>query len=294
MFTDVRQHSYFCGKQTKMRNNYKRKTNLPAIREACLVWGLPGVAILAISLMVAVRVGSDFGHDGMVRAVTFIGSNALLWLLYALMFQMLPAELYAGICRKKLNRQPLAEVNTSVPGEEIQDESPFKAEANTVADVQTDGQPVAPTGNPDNYAMRCEQHRRQCEQEKADLVNVIIDYVDYIMPPYVDEENLTSLCGEIRLWTEDSTHRPAAIRLKGKLTTVDLRHFAWNIGERLGKENGYDGTARAVFIKAMFPDVFKDTEIESIKNFKLNPRACRIPIDEPEDGNHAFHYPYAA
>lgn len=277
-----------------MRNNYKRKTNLPAIREACLVWGLPGVAILAISLMVAVRVGSDFGHDGMVRAVTFIGSNALLWLLYALMFQMLPAELYAGICRKKLNRQPLAEVNTPVPGEEIQDESPFKAEANTVADVQTDGQPVAPTGNPDNYAMRCEQHRRQCEQEKADLVNAIIDYVDYIMPPYVDEENLTSLCGEIRLWTEDSTHRPAAIRLKGKLTTVDLRHFAWNIGERLGKENGYDGTARAVFIKAMFPEVFKDTGIESIKNFRLNPRACRIPIDEPEDGSHAFHYPYAA
>lgn len=87
-----------------MENNYKRKTNLPAIREACLVWGLPGVAILAISLMVAVRVGNDFGHDVLVRIVTFIGSNALLWLLYALMFQMLPAELYAGICKKKLKR----------------------------------------------------------------------------------------------------------------------------------------------------------------------------------------------
>lgn len=71
-----------------MENNYKRKTNLPAaIREACLVWGLPGVAILAISLMVAVRVGNDFGHDVLVRTVTFIGSNALLWQLYALMFQ---------------------------------------------------------------------------------------------------------------------------------------------------------------------------------------------------------------
>ena len=141
--------------------------------------------------------------------------------------------------------------------------------------------------------MRCEQHRRQCEQEKAGLVNAIMDYVNYVMPPYMDEESLSSLCGEIRLWAEDCTHRPAAIRLTGRLTTVDLRHFAWNIGERLGKENGYDGTVRAVFIKAMFPDVFKDTEIESIKNFKLNPRACRIPIDEPEDGSYAFHYPYA-
>lgn len=276
-----------------MENNCKRKTNLPTVREASLVWGLPGVAILAISLMVAVRVGNDFGHDGLVRAVTFIGSNVLLWLLYALMFQMLPAELYLSIYRRKLNRQTLSEVETAASGEEIQDESLVKAESNTVSDVQTDEQPVTPSSNPDTYAMRCEQHRRQCEQEKAGLVNAIMDYVNYIMPPYVDEESLALLCGEIRLWAEDSTHRPAAIRLTGKLTTVDLRHFAWNIGERLGKENGYDGTARAVFIKAMFPDVFKDTEIESIKNFKLNPKACRIPIDEPEDGSYAFHYPYA-
>lgn len=276
-----------------MENNCKRKTNTSCIKEACLVWGLPGVAILAISLLAAVRVGCDFGHDGLVRTVIFIGSNVLLWLLYALMFQMLPAELYLSICRRKQNRQTLSEVETAALGEEIQDESPAKAEADAVADGQTDGQPVIPTSNPDTYAMRCEQHRRQCEQEKAGLVNAIMDYVNYVMPPYVDEECLASLCGEIRLWSEYSTHKPAAIRLKGKLTTVDLRHFAWNIGERLGKENGYDGTARAVFIKALFPDVFKDTEIESIKNFKLNPRACRIPIDEPENDSHAFHYSYA-
>ena len=159
-----------------MENNCKRKTNLPTVREICLVWGLPGVAILAISLMVAVRVGNDFGHDGLVRTVTFIGSNALLWLLYALMFQMLPAELYLSICRRKLNRQTLSEVETAALGEEIQDESIVKAEANTVSDVQTDGQPVTTICNPDTYAMRCEQHRRQCEQEKAGLVNAIMDY----------------------------------------------------------------------------------------------------------------------
>ena len=283
----------FAEKQMTMENNYKRKANLSAVREACLVWGLPGVAILAISLMAAVRVGSDFGHDGLVRAVTFIGSNVLLWLLYALLFQMLPSELYAGICRKRPNRQPSAEVETAVSMKEIQDESTVRAEADITVDVQSDEQPAVPAVNPDSYAMRCEQHRRQCEKEKSGLVNAIMDYVNYVMPPYVDEESLASLCGEIRLWAEDCTHIPAPVRLKGKLTTVDLRHLAWNIGERLGKDNGYDGTARAMFIKALFPDVFRDTEIESIKNFRLNPRACRIPIDEPENGNHAFHYPYA-
>jgi hypothetical protein len=37
-------------------------------------------------------------------------------------------------------------------------------------------------------------------------------------------------------------------------------HFVWNIGERLGTKNGYNGYARADFIKAMFPDVMKDIE----------------------------------
>ena len=125
-------------------------------------------------------------------------------------------------------------------------------------------------------------------------MGAILDYVHYIMPPYVDEDSLVSLCGEIRMCAKDSAHKPEAVRLKGRLTTVDLRHFAWNIGERLGKENGYDGTARAVFIKAMFPDVFKDTEIESIKDVKPSPKACRIPIDEPGDCSYAFHDPDSA
>ena len=260
------------------------------MREACLVWGLPGVAILAISLLAAMSIGGDFGHDGFVRTVTFIGSKLLLWLLYTLLFQMLPADLYGCIDGKKRSR-PSIPIGTAVSAEKAKDARPIATETATVTDILAKEQPVS---GADSYAMRCEQHKRQCELEKANLVNTIIDYVNYIMPPYVDEDSLISLCGEIRMWMEDSTYKPTTIRLKGKLTTVDLRHFAWNIGERLGKENGYDGTARAAFIKAMFTDVFKDTEIESIKNFKLNPKACRIPIDEPEDGNCAFHYPSSA
>lgn len=273
-----------------MTDNRKKNESVTGMREACLVWGLPGVAILAISLLAAVSIGGDFGHDVFVRTVTFIGSNLLLWLLYALLFQMLPAELYGCVSGKKRSR-PSILIETAVSAEKAKDTRPIATEAATVTDIRTKEQPVSGTNS---YAMRCEQHKRQCELKKANLVGAIIDYVNYIMPPYVDEDSLVSLCGEIRMWAEDSAHKPAAIQSKGKLTTVDLRHFAWNIGERLGKENGYDGTARAAFIKAMFPDVFKDTEIESIKNFKLNPKACRIPIDEPENGNCAFHYPYSA
>ena len=287
MFINIRT---FAEKWEAMTDNRKKNESVTGIREACLVWGLPGVAILAISLLAAVSIGGDFGHDVFVRTVTFIGSNLLLWLLYALLFQMLPAELYGCVSGKKRSR-PSIPIETAVSAEKAKDVRPIATETETVTDIQTKKQPVS---GADCYAMRCEQHKRQCELEKANLVGAIIDYVNYIMPPYVDADSLVSLCGEIRMWAEDSAHKPGAVRLKGKLTTVDLRHFVWNIGERLGKENGDDGTTRAVFIKAMFPAVFKDTEIESIKNFKLNPKACRIPIDEPEDGNYAFHYPYSA
>lgn len=84
-----------------MTENRDKKTCVQGIRDACTVWGLPGVAIFAISLLAAVRMGSDFGNDGLVRVATFIGCNALLWLLYALLFQMLPIGLYGCVNGRK-------------------------------------------------------------------------------------------------------------------------------------------------------------------------------------------------
>ena len=84
-------------------------------------------------------------------------------------------------------------------------------------------------------------------------------------------------------------YTPIPIRLKQRLTTLDLRHFVWNIGERLGTKNGYNGYARADFIKAMFPDVMKDIEQDSIRNFKFQPNKGSIVIDEPDEDDFRFH-----
>ena len=46
-----------------------------------------------------------------------------------------------------------------------------------------------------------------------------------------------------------------------------------------------------LFIKTLFPKEFADTEIDTIKNFKVDPRKSEIPIDEPEGDNFSFHYP---
>ena len=45
------------------------------------------------------------------------------------------------------------------------------------------------------------------------------------------------------------------------------------------------------FIKALFPKSFADTDLSTIKNFKVEPLKTEIPIDEPENGKLDFHYP---
>lgn len=140
-----------------MTDNRKKNESIPGIREACLVWGLPGVAILAISLLAAVSIGGDFEHDGFVRTVTFIGSNLLLWLLYALLFQMLPAELYGCVSGKKRSHSSIP-IETAVSADKAKDARPIATETATVTDIRTKEQPVSGV---DSYAMRCEQHKRQ-------------------------------------------------------------------------------------------------------------------------------------
>ena len=53
----------------------------------------------------------------------------------------------------------------------------------------------------------------------------------------------------------------------------------------------YNGDNRAKFIKALFPKSFADTDLSTIKNFKVEPLKTESPIDEPENGKLDFHYP---
>ena len=61
-------------------------------KETCLFYGLPGTAILAVSLILSCKVGNDFGGSTFVNTVSFFGCNALLWLLYLVLFQYLPVD----------------------------------------------------------------------------------------------------------------------------------------------------------------------------------------------------------
>ena len=292
-------------------SSVKCKTGNMEVKDYCLLWGCPGLVILTISLFVSLKVGNDFGQDNFAKFVTFVISSGLLGTVYYLFLSVLadvplklqkrprketmlltdheaevvPADSTSNVCLEQA-QECLAEVPHQTEAlqepllEELQ-EPTIKAFDTTETSIE----------QPDLYAIRCKEFQREQEQRRQDTIAAIMEYVTHTMSPYIyDNEELEKLCNEIKKWADDWRHNPVPIRLKSTLTTLDLRHFVWNIAERLGSKKDYTGEVRAIFIKRMFPDVMKDIELDSIRNFKFQPDTGSIMIDEPDRGDYHFHY----
>ena len=276
-----------------------------AVRDYCLLWGCPGMVILTISLFVSLKVGNDFGQDNFAKFVTFVISSGLLGTIYYL-FQSVLADVPLKLQKRQRKEATLltdqeAEViledlTSNVNLEQVQEciaERPPQTEVEEQQEptIQTSDMTETNMDQPDMYALRCKEFQREQEQRRQDTIAAIMEYVTHTMSPYIyDNGELEKLCDAIRMWANDWRHNPVPIKLRSTLTTLDLRHFVWNIAERLGSKKDYTGEVRAIFIKRMFPSVMKDIELDSIRNFKFQPDTGSIVIDEPDKGDYRFHY----
>ena len=276
-----------------------------AMRDYCLLWGCPGLVILTISLFVSLKVGNDFGQDDFAKFVTFVISGGLLGTVYYL-FQSVLVEVPLKLQKSQRKEAMLltdqeAEVvpedsTSNVNIEQVQEciaERPPQTEVEEQQEptIQTSDMTETNMDQPDMYALRCKEFQREQEQRRQDTIAAIMEYVTHTMSPFVyDNGELEKLREDITKWADNWQHIPVPIRLKSTLTTLDLRHFVWNIAERLGSKKDYTGEVRAMFIKRMFPDVMKDIELDSIRNFKFQPDTGSIVIDEPEKGDYRFHH----
>ena len=300
-------------------NNVKCKTENMTVRDYCLLWGCPGLVILTISLLVSLKVGNDFRQDNFAKFVTFIISSGLLGTVYYL-FQSVLAEVPLKLQKRKetmlltdqesevipedstdnvsleQGQECLAEVLPQTVSEQESMSEELIEPTVEVSDLAEPTKEVpdtveSSTEQPDLYAQRCKEYQREQEQKRQNTIGAIMEYVTHTMSPYIyDNEELEKLCDAIRKWADDWQHIPVPIRLKSTLTTLDLRHFVWNIAERLGSKKDYTGEVRASFIKRMFPNVMKDIELDSIRNFKFQPDTGSIVIDEPDKGDYHFHF----
>lgn len=305
-------------------NNVKCKTENMAVRVYCLVWGCPGLVILTISLFVSLKVGNDFGQDNFAKFVTFVISSGLLGTVYYL-FQSVLAEVSLRLQNGKhegtillTDQEAEAVTEDSTDNDIIEQVQECRAEVlpqtesaqehlseelqESTIEISDSAEPTKEIADtietsseqPDLYAQRCKEYQREQEQRRQNTIDAIMGYVTHTMSPYIyDNDELEKLLDAIRKWADDWQHIPVPIRLKSTLTTLttlDLRHFVWNIAERLGSKKDYSGRVRADFIKRMFPDVMRDIEQDSIRNFKFQPDTGNIVIDEPDKGDYHFHF----
>ena len=286
-----------------------------------IVWGCPGLVILTISLFVSLKVGNDFGQDNFAKFVTFVISSGLLGTVYYL-FQSVLAEVSLRLQNGQhegtillTDQEAEAVTEDSTDNDIIEQVQECRAEVlpqtesaqehlseelqESTIEISDSAEPTkeitdtieTSSEQPDLYAQRCKEYQREQEQRRQNTIDAIMGYVTHTMSPYIyDNDELEKLLDAIRKWADDWQHISVPIRLKSTLTTLDLRHFVWNIAERLGSKKDYSGRVRADFIKRMFPDVMRDIEQDSIRNFKFQPDTGNIVIDEPDKGDYHFHF----
>ena len=236
----------------------------------CTIYAFVGTAILAISLVVAMYVGNDFHQSLFVESIIFVGSNILLWAIFISMVNC-PYELMTIGSNGKTKKNVVEEESvTEQPMHTLPQTEPVKY-------------------SHEDYAKRVEAQKKEAQEEKDKRTRAVFDYVHRTMSRFLYEEDLYKVIEAVKKWSNDCNYTPIAInRFKETVENIPLRHFVWNIAERLGKRD-YTMAMRIAFIKALFPKPFEGLDYSTLKNLKAPCSNDVIPIDEPANGRYDFH-----
>ena len=139
----------------------------------------------------------------------------------------------------------------------------------------------------DKYAMLQENIEKENIKRKVLIMEAIREYVTYTVAPYLKKEDVLILLENINCMAIGHTSSYKSIRsdLNNPLRSPDLRHLAWNIGERLGISN----RERAIFIKASFPFELRDATVEYLERNLRDVIPASIPIDRPAKDDYKFN-----
>jgi hypothetical protein len=225
------------------------------------------LAIAALARMFTVSVG----FDGFTAFIVFIVALAVQVAVYlsihvVLQNTMLPwiGEWLSKIpyFRKKIESRQVSDTEEpiEVGVEEIVEENVVQEEEQEEVEIESDVLPPTPE-QPSLEDIRKEQlQNRTREQEEKQ--NIVLNYTRKSFALYLSDEHLDILCRNVLLYIANANmDELKSVKVK-KLTVVDLRHFGWNIWNFF-KPRGQEEISN--FLKTVFPDVFRETEVKSIK-----------------------------
>lgn len=139
----------------------------------------------------------------------------------------------------------------------------------------------------DNYEERLAEVEREKAAKQKEILNAIHEYTTFVMAEYFAKEDLAALHENIEYLTHGQTdlYKPIRSKSDNPIKSIDLRHFAWNIGERLNLKL----EDRAKFIHILFPHELKDATLEYLAKNLRTQDSCRIPLDIPKNGDYHFN-----
>ncbi len=99
-------------------------------------------------------------------------------------------------------------------------------------------------------------------KEQEEKLNIALNYTRKSFVLYLIDKDLDMLCRNVQIYVDKlNTDGLQPVKVK-ELTAIDLRHFGWNIWNFFKPREQED---IACFLKTVFPDIFRDTEVKSIK-----------------------------
>jgi len=114
----------------------------------------------------------------------------------------------------------------------------------------------------ENFDRIREEQQRLIEDKEQVKKDIAIKYTQEEFAPYTSDEDLALLCRYIEFYAEKQSLQniqPIEVR---KLTSLDIYHYGWNIWNHFKVSKQIE---MAYFLKAIFPDILHDVEIETIK-----------------------------
>lgn len=138
----------------------------------------------------------------------------------------------------------------------------------------------------DNYEVRIAEIERKKAERQANIKRVIHEYTTFVMTEFLSKENLEILHENIEYFAHGQfdLYKPIRSKVDNSLRSIDLMHFVWNIGERLG----ISLIDRATFIHTIFPHELKDASIKYLAKNLRTCGVCKIALDIPKTGDYHF------
>ena len=236
--------------------------------------GLVCVAIASMSALAAYNFSDKFSHNILLDITTFIISFVVLILAYGLVSKFLSGVMndLNGTAAPDLAATVVSSTSEQVAHpEEPQPSNPdlIRSRLNKYDDMLAEAQ-------------------RKDARRRLDTLQAINEYIMQKMTDRLSKKSIATLLANIEKMAYNRFNEYESLRsdMEKKLKSPDLRHLAWNIGERLGIPH----RERAVFIKASFPVELQNASIEYLEANLRDTVPSYIRIDVPDEGDYLFHY----